>query len=100
MPGAIRFGAIFRLKIGASGSVIASAYVVGACIPNCWAGPNAAVFAVKHSEAELVFAHADHRELFDYVRPHGMQVIEVSEAKPEGTLRDISTLNHALLMYA
>lgn len=66
---------------------------------NLVSGPDAVGFALRHSEAALAFIHADHRELFDYVRPHSMQVVEISEAKPEGTLHDLSASDHALLMY-
>ncbi|MEK6217531.1 MAG: acyl--CoA ligase, partial [Boseongicola sp.] len=66
---------------------------------NLAAGPDAVGFALGHSEAALAFVHADHRELFDYVRPHDMKVVGVSEARPEGALHELSASDHALLMY-
>jgi acyl-CoA synthetase (AMP-forming)/AMP-acid ligase II len=66
---------------------------------NLAAGPDAVGYALGHSEAALAFVHTDHRELFDYVRPHSMKVVEVSEEAPEGALHEISASDHALLMY-
>ena len=66
---------------------------------NLAAGPDAIGYALEHSEAKIAFVHPDQMEMFQSVRPEGLEPYEAEEEASEADLHDLTASDDALLMY-
>ncbi len=65
---------------------------------NLAAGPEAISYALDHSDARCAFVGEDQFALFDATRPRGVNILSVN-VRSEGALHEVTTSDHALLMY-
>lgn len=66
---------------------------------NLAAGPDAIAYALEHSEAKIAFVHPEQMEMFNTVRPDGLEAYVAEEDAFDVPLHDLSATDDALLMY-
>lgn len=66
---------------------------------NLAAGPDAIGYALDHSESRVAFVHSEQRQIFEDVKPEGLNVFDETQDASPAQLHELNESDHALLMY-